>query len=80
VEDKDIIEKFGDYQAADVPWRVALRMVGYEEGLLDVDCKPKNKWAANIVKQGRRVRSRREILEVNRYQKALIAQGVLPAC
>ena len=81
IKDEHIVAEFGDWEAANLPWRRALRMIGYEYGLLDVDGNPKNEWAIKIVEQGRKVhrRARGEMFEDERYRKALIAKGVLPA-
>jgi hypothetical protein len=81
ITDQHILDTFADGQAAAVPWPHALQMIGYEYGLLDVDGNPKNQWAAKIVEQGRMVhrRARRETALDERFKKALIDKGVLPA-
>lgn len=74
MEDQDIIAEFGDNQsAAFVPWQTVLCNIGAQYGLLNVDGKPKNKWAARIIKEGQKAhrRVRREHLESERFQKQM---------
>lgn len=57
ITDADIATQF--YEAgAEVTWRVALGIIGLEMGLLDVDGKPKSRWAARVVAMGRRAHAR----------------------
>jgi hypothetical protein len=55
ITDGNIVAQFGNEEVGMYPWAQALRLVGYEFGLLDVGGKPKDRWAAKIIAQGRRV-------------------------
>lgn len=61
----------------DLTWRKALVTVGDENALLDVDGKPKNRWAAAIIAKGRtaHARRRREVLYDKRQQRQFIETG-----
>jgi hypothetical protein len=78
MEDQDIIAEFGDNQrAAFVPWLTILCDIGTQYGLLNVDGKPKNKWASRIIEEGQKAhrRVRREHLESERFQKLVDKSG-----
>lgn len=64
ISNRNIIEEFGGAEAAESPWQRARLLLGHEYGLLDVGGKPKNRWAARIIEQGRKVhaKARREYL------------------
>jgi len=80
IGETDILEKFGDVEAAGLPWRQALLVIGTEYGLIDVDGKPTNRWAADVIAKGEKVhaRSRRDHLS---YEKRLREiEGLNPDC
>jgi hypothetical protein len=76
--DQDVAREFGECDAAALPWKRALWIVGSNFGLLDVDRRPKNRWAANIIEQGRKIhrQARREVLETRRIKTEFSAQGL----
>ena len=65
LSDDDVVRYFEDAAFQDLTWKSALMAVGDENGLLDVHGHPKNRWAARIIKRGRRAhaRCRRLLLE-----------------
>jgi hypothetical protein len=75
MDNQDLIAEFGDEQNAALhPWSTVLLNIGAENGLIDIDGKPKNKWAARIIEEGRKAhrRVRREHLECERFQKQML--------
>jgi hypothetical protein len=79
IEDEHIIQEFGDVECASHPWSIALAWMGREYGLLNIDGKPKNRWARNVITQGQKAhrRARREELACKRRVKELHESGVL---
>ena len=74
--DKDVASEFGECDAAALPWKRALWIVGSNFGLLNVDGRPKNRWAANTIEKGRKIhrQARREVLETRRIKTEFSAQ------
>jgi hypothetical protein len=72
ITDADIATQFYD-AAAEVTWRDALSIIGLEMGLLNVDGKPKDRWAAAVIAKGRRAhaRGRRDHLSWTKAQREL---------
>lgn len=75
----DIIQRFEYAVLENLTWPQALFVVGRENGLTDVDGKPTNRWAADLIAKGRRayVRSRRDHLRYEKRRRELEAAGVL---
>jgi hypothetical protein len=69
VTDGEIVRDFED-AAISLKWREALFAVGIENGLVNVDGKPKNRWAANVIAKGRKAhaRARRQLQQDRKHQ------------
>jgi len=52
ISDEDILEEFADYEAGQVVWQVALRKIGLDYGLVDVEGRPVDERAERIIKKG----------------------------
>jgi len=77
---RKIIQSFEDAASIEnLTWRQALIAVGIENGLVDVDGKPVNRWAAEVIAEGKgaHARSRRDHLSYEKRRRELEAAGVL---
>jgi len=72
ISDEMIADSFGEAASQGLTWQQALYAIGQEHGLLDIDGRPKNKWATLIVEKGRRAfrKGRRFYLDDERQRAA----------
>jgi hypothetical protein len=79
IGEQDILNSFEEAAQENPTWRQALLVVGREYGLIDVDCKPTDRWAADLIAKGRRayVRARRDHLSYEKRVREFEAAGVL---
>jgi hypothetical protein len=77
VKDNDIVQHFEDAAGDGLTWREALRAVGRENGLINVDGVPRNRWARGIIVKGQMAyrRARAQALEQRRLATKLRNHG-----
>ena len=70
ITDDRIVQDFGDYEAAGLPWKKALVVLGLEYGLTDEAGRPVSAWARRIVRRGRRAhrQARRDHLQYTKRE------------
>lgn len=75
----DITRRFEEVAYENLTWRQSLFAIGGEHGLIDVDGKATNRWAADLIVEGRRAhaRGRRNHISHEKRRRELEAEGFL---
>jgi len=81
ISDDQIVSEFADYEAAALRWKQALVAVGLHYGLTDETGRPKNRWAARLVKRAKRAHTsarRNHLADQKRYEQVMGARTAVP--